>query len=171
MSPWRASVCDPQTHMGNDLVTNIPFVFGFVQLDIDWSSIAQKLHPNVYLSISPLVLKPPHQAPPSAALEPARIPDVFLLCSPDRLLVESDSADLRRSEQGCWDVICVLARGREGWELNRKGFRGREPKVGPLAVDDEMGTGRDEDEEAIRIRRVVRVLSVNWMRWIGGMED
>jgi hypothetical protein len=104
----------------------------------------QKVHPNFYLSISPLALKPPHAAAPSAS--PSSVPAVFLTCSSSRLLVESDSADLRRSEDGCWEVVSALTRERDDWG-ERGGMKGVEG-----------------DE---KVRKVVGVLEENWKRWIG----
>ncbi|KAL7411192.1 hypothetical protein BDY24DRAFT_141816 [Mrakia frigida] len=124
-----------------------------------WNQIARKHPSNLYLSCSPLVLHEPSpschsplNAPPGSELSflPTLPPLFTTSCSPDRILVESDSPDLRWSEEGIWKVVRALARGR-GWEVE---------ETWPTREE------REKEEEG-RVKGVVERLEENWERWMG----
>jgi len=67
--------------------------------------VAQKHHPNVYLSLSTAIN--------------GSIPNFTALvieCSPTRLLAESDWPDARDSPARTWDMVCMIAEIR-GWPI------------------------------------------------------
>lgn len=90
----------------------------------------QKL-PNVWISISPLVLK-------------NGVPRLFLECDPTQILLESDQSDIRKSEEGLWEVVLALGAGR-GWSIESE-----------WSATNGEGGGEG----------VVARLERNWKRWI-----
>lgn len=116
--------------------------------------MSQRKHPNAFLSISPLLLRP-------------GVPDLFLNCSPDRILLESDAADVARVEEGCWQVVKALALERDTWVAD-----------GPTASTEEGNATPDQDVPPARASRLglealaggeaeaVAQLEANWTRWM-----
>lgn len=90
-----------------------------------------------------------HESYPSSPTdEPPSLPPLFTLtCSSNRVLIESDSPDLRTCEQGIWKVVGALARGR-GWKIE---------ETWP-SMEEQSGEGREKG--------VVEILEDNWLRWM-----
>lgn len=111
-------------------------------------SLAESLqkHPNIFLSASPVVLHESHPTSPTG--DPPSLPPLFTsACSPGRILLESDSPDLRTCEEGMWKVVGALASGR-GWKVE---------ETWPSAEDRAI-VGREKG--------VVEILEDNWTRWM-----
>ncbi|KAG9128531.1 hypothetical protein FRC07_005898 [Ceratobasidium sp. 392] len=74
-----------------------------------WKSI-EKLHQNVYLSLSTTINVRPNSTMHLQLIQ---------ACNPTRLLVESDYPYISGSTQRTWDILCLIARER-GWQIENE---------------------------------------------------
>ncbi|CED82226.1 TatD-related DNase [Phaffia rhodozyma] len=116
----------------------------------------EKEHPNIYLSLSPLLLYPTRT--PTKIPRLTNLPETIECCNPDRILIESDQSNLNKSEGALWDCVLGLAEGRMGDPI--------EPA--DLA---EVEASEKEDEWAERVERTIERLEKNWKVWRGEIEE
>ncbi|KAI0660587.1 hypothetical protein C8Q70DRAFT_913608 [Cubamyces menziesii] len=92
-----------------------------------WQQISKR-HPNVFLSLSTAInaRSPAHKALAAA-------------CAPDRILVESDFHDVRRSAPYTWHMLCTVA-AVKGWRVEDKW------EYAPDAEEEEWGAVRRFEE-------------------------